>query len=213
MKTTLDFNCVIDLENKESLNSNLYSIIQLQEKGNIELAIPGISASERFKAGQKISNFSEFQKRIQKLSVREIEILKPMGIWNFTFYGWCIWGGIEMENLDRAIHETLFPNIPFIWREYAQKNDLDPENQEVKGKWRNARCDSISLWCHIYYQREIFITRDNNFLKTKKERLIKLGAKSICTPDEALVTLNSVLEARASCDSLTPEEITIVDAS
>lgn len=193
MKTTLDYNCVIDLENEEYENSSLYSIIKLHEKGNIELAVPGISASERFKAGAKISNFSEFLKRIQKLSVREIEILKPMGVWNFTYYGWCIWGSVEMVQLDREIHETLFPNIPFNWREYAQQNDLDPENQEIKGKWRNARCDSISLWCHIHYQRDIFITRDNNFLKTKKEKLIRLGAKSINTPDDALKGMDSVL--------------------
>jgi len=43
------------------------------------------------------------------------------------------------------------------------------------------------MWCHIHYGSDIFVTRDQDFLKHSiKSRLEALGAKKIATPEDAL---------------------------
>lgn len=103
---------------------------------------------------------------------------------NLCFLGYCILSSDELEKLDKEIHSILFPRIPYEWKEYAKINGLDINDPSPK--WINLRCDVISMWCHIYYKNDIFITSDNNFFRINKYRkLLALGAGKIMTPKDA----------------------------
>lgn len=184
MKLTFDFNCIISIENKENTASHLINLIELHNNGKISIYVPAISANEKITSGNYANNISGFKKRLMKLSKRPIEILAPMLYLGISFFDYSIFGNNEMENLDKEIHNTLFPNIPYYWADFVKLeggnlNQLDP-------KWMNPRCDSISMWCHINYGNDIFVSNDNNFFKkVKYHKLIKLGAKEILKPIDA----------------------------
>jgi hypothetical protein len=60
---------------------------------------------------------------------------------------------------------------------------MPPEGLDslIGTKWLNRLCDAHSLWCHIHYKNELFLTSDGNFMKkTKLPRLLALGAGRIC---------------------------------
>jgi hypothetical protein len=190
MDVTFDTNCLVDLELKEGAVGELSAIIAAHEEEKITISVPGIGASERLKDGTFAKNFSLFQQRINKLTKRQFEILKPPLYLGLAYFNWAILAGDTMIDLERQIHQILFPEIHFIWADHAIAHGLDP-NQAVEEhnkewiKWRNRKCDTLSLWCHIYYNKDVFVTRDKNFHKaTKKAALEKLGAKCILLPTE-----------------------------
>ncbi len=185
LKITLDFNCIISLEKGENTSSAIYELIGIHDNGKIDISVPAISGNEKLPNGEYADNINAFISRIKKLSIREIEILKPMAMWDMCFWDYCLWSDDQMDELARKIHTILFPTFPYDWKEYSEKNHLDIS--KLTPQFRNKRCDVISLWCHIYYQHDIFITSDKNFLrKAKLESLHILGSKKILTPKDAL---------------------------
>jgi hypothetical protein len=187
---TFDMNCLVDLEKNEGAAVELRSIVVAHNLGQLAISIPGIGASERLKDGTFAPNFSLFQQRINRLATRKFEILRPPFHLGLAYLDWMILGGDETIELEYKIHEILFPKISFEWTDHARACGLDPdqaarERRKEWLKWRNRKCDTLALWCHIYYDKDAFITRDGNFHKsTKKSRLEKLGAKCIVFPKE-----------------------------
>jgi hypothetical protein len=156
MKTfTLDHNVIIDLEEKREPNySALCKILNLRFN---QMAITAVSASEN----PPISNFRKFKEKIvairEFVNIKDNQILKPMIIYNFTFYDWSIWGNKSMSRLIKDIKKVLFPGMgPVI-------SDLN--NRKI----RNQFADIMTFWCHIYYRRDTFITTDTNFHKKVKK--------------------------------------------
>lgn len=190
MKITFDTNCLVDLELNEGAVSELRRLVASHDTGQIEISVPGIGASERLTDKTFAENFAVFRQRIQELAKREFEILKPPAYLDLTYLDWAIFGGDATIELERQIHEILFPEIKFKWSDHAETHGLDPNQAaDVQHKewikWRNRKCDTLALWCHIYYDKDVFVTRDRNFHKTtKKQSLVKLGAKAIQYPSE-----------------------------
>ena len=110
-----------------------------------------------------------------------------MGIWDVTFWDYSLWADQPMEELARQIHDVLFPLIDFAYAIYLSKNP-GMDSNEAYYKWRNAKSDVFTLWSHIYYGGDVFVTTDKNFHKaTKNPRLIALGAKEILTTQDAVL--------------------------
>lgn len=174
-RITLDTNSLIDLEEGHKRAAYLERIIKGWRRGEVEIAVVAISASERLKNGKYASSFEEFQRRLERLGLHGIDILKPMVYLDITFWDYCLYSDGTMENLERQINTILFPTIPFHLPKGA--------DDRMSRKWLNAKCDVQLMWAHIWYQRDIFVTSDKNFHKrSKRPRLIKLGAKHIETP-------------------------------
>ncbi|MFA5360531.1 MAG: hypothetical protein WC320_00965 [Candidatus Paceibacterota bacterium] len=170
MTITLDTNCLIDLEEKRNGYVSIEKITNASKRKKLDVAIVAISAIDK-----KIhSNFSEFQQWLENLGLSHLTILKPLAYTNISFVNWCVVGGGILTELDHKIHDILFQNLP-----YSLPSD------DLMSKWVNAKADVLIMWAHIWNRREIFITRDKNFLKdTKKQKLEKLGAGTILTPEE-----------------------------
>jgi hypothetical protein len=184
MRIILDFNCIIALENGEESAGYLRKLISLHDQNEIDLCVPAISGVEKLPNGDYSKSLSDLQNRLKKLSRRPLEILDTMAYLGMWFLGHGIFGNDELIELDKEIHNILFPEIPCEWDEYLKLCEADPDYSLEK--WKNVRCDVISMWCHIYHKTDIFISSDNNFSKsTKVQSLKKLGANKILKPKEA----------------------------
>ena len=171
MRVTLDTNCIVDLELVRQPASALKKLIIASSEGIVKLMVSGISASEKSKGGGYSLTFSDFQALLSKVGLDGAEVLMPIGYYGVTYYNFCLYPSDEMLTLERKIHEILFPKL-----------DLE---DTANSHWRNAKCDVLGMWCHIYYKGDIFVTGDRNFHKeSKKPRLIALGAKEIVKPKE-----------------------------
>ncbi len=180
LNVTLDTNCIIDLEENRPNAIYIKELIRFHINKKINLKVIGISASELTKRKTYSSDISEFKEKLNLVSLDNVEILKPIGYWGITFWNWCLWSGDELLKLEKKIHNILFPNIPF------ELNNTD-KNSRLYKKWRNAKCDVQAIWCHIWYKGDIFVTNDQNFLKkTKKEKLIIIGAREILYPKDVV---------------------------
>lgn len=191
INVTIDTNFLIDFENQAASVDSLRVLCDAHRAGAIELRIPAISASEIQVEGRQITNFSEFVTLLKQLSLDDLKIVHPIGIHGLTFWGVALWGGDEMALLDRQIHEVLHPNIPVDYATHCKALGIPSDTVPIEKKWRNARCDALMLWCHIYHQGDWFVSRDKNFFKqSKKQRLIDLGAKRLMTPLEAATEIS-----------------------
>jgi len=190
---TFDTNCLVDLELYEGAVDELRRLVTAHDAERITINVPGIGASERLTDGTFARSFSLFENRLRKLANREFEILKPPIYWDIAYFDWAILGGDETIKLEQQIHVVLFPETHFEWSEHAMASGLDP-NQAAMDlhkewiKWRNRKCDTLARWCHVFYEKDIFVTRDGNFHKTTKKRsLEQLGAKRILYPDQVFI--------------------------
>ncbi|MBD3359572.1 MAG: hypothetical protein GF365_02595 [Candidatus Buchananbacteria bacterium] len=169
---TLDHNAIIDLEEKREQNYLYLSNFLIQ---NFEqLSITAVSASEN----PPIRNFSDFKNKILSISelknIKDEQILKPLGIYDFSYYDWCLLGdgpGQPMIKLKEDIISILFPNL------------LPIHNLDYKA--RNNLADVMTFWCHVYHKKKIFVTSDNNF--HKKSEKLKIIAKNFHGNDIQIV--------------------------
>jgi hypothetical protein len=189
LKISLDTNLLIALENNESTANSIKMLNEKHKKKEIIIRITAISASEKQHIDKSYSlNFSVFKDRLSKLGLSDLELLKPPGYSDITYYDHCIYPDKATIDLEKNIHNILFPTIEFFYTDYFKKNN----SREAEKKWKNKKCDVLCLLSHIYYKGNIFITTDRNFFKkTKKDNLIKLGAKEILTPEELINKLQS----------------------
>ncbi len=172
------------MEKEESSAKYLNGLLSLHDECQLDVFVPAISGNEKLTNGVYSSSIKQFVNRLQKLSNRKIEILKPIMYLNLCFLDYCILSSDELEKLDKEIHRILFPRIPYEWKDYAKNNGLGIN--DLSPKWVNPRCDVISMWCHIYYKNDIFITSDKNFFRENKyDKLLALGAGKIMSPEKA----------------------------
>lgn len=157
MKYTLDTNCIIDLEEKREGYQYLQEMMSDFKKGNLDLSIVAISASENQKGGLPSRTFEDFEKKIVAAGLDGVNILIPMGYWDVCYWDRFMWGGDP--ELEKKIHNILFPGTPI---ENPEKFSYSER------KWRNNKCDVQVAWSHIYYKQNILVTRDGNFHKNKR---------------------------------------------
>jgi len=190
---TLDTNCVISLDEDRPAAPAIRRLAEAHVTGKADVAVVAIMASEKQRPKRYIEDFQVFEHRLQRLSIAHLRLLLPMSYFGVTFWGHGLWSYANMQALERNIHQILFPNVEFIWQDYCQSNELDPASSSTASplgnKWRNAKCDVLAIWSHLHHGRDVFVTTDGNFHKTKKPALLALGARRIECPEGAAVLL------------------------
>jgi hypothetical protein len=179
----MDTNCIYDVDEQRPDAAAILRFVDMHVAGTASVAVVAIAASERQKGGKAIENFAAFRERLSKLGLGQLEILKPMGYYDVTFFDESLFCGPEMVALERAIHEILFPDFPFLSKD-LECIARDPDHAKtLKVKWRNRKCDVQTIWSHIHAGRDVFVSSDPNFHKaSKKTKLVDLGAKQIVYP-------------------------------
>jgi hypothetical protein len=186
-KLTFDWNCIIDLDEDRPSAPCLRELLALHAEGKAVVRLVAVSASENQRDGSYLRNFGAFQARLASLCLEHLELLKPPWYLGVGFLGWVVLSGEEIQALEQRIHRVLFPNQPLSLQECLDNARAGQDREVIEREWRRDKCDVLSLWCHIWYEGDVFITGDKNFHKaTKKPALIKLGAKSIRRPCETL---------------------------
>jgi len=195
MKITLDNNCLISLKNKDGEHAAIRALVDLHPN-KIALYIPAIAASENQQGDVSRTNFAQFQEFLAEIGCERCELLKPMLYWDICYWDYAILTDEQMVSVEQKIHNILFPNIHFIYSKYCKSSALDPDDAVNARKWIRAKCDVQAIWCHIHNNNDIFVTQDNNFhKKTKKQKLLALGAQEILRPSECLSKLKRATNA------------------
>lgn len=177
---TMDTNCVIDIEDDRTDAVYAQALLRAHDEGRAKVAIVAIAASENAQPGRtQPATFSEFEGRLAALGLTRLELLLPVGVWDVTFWGQCLWGSPEIDAQLAAIHQVLFPNFSMDRTVYAD----DPVQYR---RWKSRLCDVLTFWAHVNNGRDIFVTNDGEFHKqTKCPRLEELGSCKILHPHEA----------------------------
>ncbi len=192
LRLTLDTNAIIDLEEERPAATHLRRLLELHATGRVRLSVVGIAASERRQDGTYPTNFGEFQAKLDKVALGDVEILRPPWILGVTYLEWSILTSESVHEELEQISAVLFPGMGFSPDAYRARRELDSETVPTETTWRNHRYDVVALWSHIHYEGDVFVTSDRNFHKvTKRPQLIALGAGNILRPEEAIVVANS----------------------
>jgi hypothetical protein len=184
VKITLDTNCLIDLDEQREGYVAVKDLIDIASESAMQIAVLGISASEKRKDGQAPATFNDFKNRLSFLGLSHVQILKPIGFWGVTYRDNCIYCSEEMKCLHENIMDLLFANSPYRYN--------DPNgSKDYNAKHYNRLVDGQALWAHVWNKRDVFVTRDKNF-HSKQSGLIELGVGAILTPEETIRTISNL---------------------
>lgn len=173
-KITVDRNLIIAVQNNEPEKSVMMQIFKAHNAGRLSV---GISASNRVENqldGVEIQGLDSFLNDCKTVGLQNPEVLDypldwEMGLWEH--------GTISTDAyaLELTIHEILHPTAPTFL------SDSQPDY--VRRRVRNRKCDVFAMWSHIWFERDVFLTKDKRFIK-RRVRLEKIGAKGIFLPHE-----------------------------
>lgn len=161
----------------------------MHDDKKIKLRITAISASEQRPDKTYVSHFNDFKHRLAIIGLGKVEILNTILYVGLGFVGHSLVGGGKLEELERKIQRIMFPTIELQFKDFCQKRSLKLDDKKAWHRWVNKKCYVLTLWSHIWYEGDIFVTRDTNFHR-KAEKLIKLGAGKILTPVETLMLIS-----------------------
>lgn len=176
MKLTLDHNVVIDLANG---SANIACLREMLADERHQAYVVEIGASEMRQRGIRPDRFDLFEELLDEAGIRGLPRLMPMMIWDVTFWDHGLWSDDVMSNRANEIEAILFGESPPI--EIAGEAEDSPKF----AAWLNRICDVQTMWCHLHYGNDVFVTSDHNFHKaTKLPRLVAMGAGRISKPGE-----------------------------
>jgi hypothetical protein len=83
---TLDTNCIYALAKGEPDAVFVRSLADAHRTGTARVALVAISASENHPGGGTLTDFAQFQANIARVGLGHLEELKPLAIWDVTFW-------------------------------------------------------------------------------------------------------------------------------
>jgi hypothetical protein len=176
MKVTLDHNCIIDLAKGTATGRLIRAVV---DNSKHQCFIVDIGASEARELGVKPDRYDLFEELLSQAGVQLLPRLSPLMVWDITFWDKALWADDKSESEVNAIGEILFA------KSWTLSNGADSFDSLAGKKWLNKVCDVQTMWCHLHYNNDMFLTSDQNFMKaTKLPKLIALGAGRICSPGE-----------------------------
>ncbi|MEO9463899.1 MULTISPECIES: hypothetical protein [Alphaproteobacteria] len=197
MKLTLDWNCVIEVEEGRPQANRVTELIRLHRFGCFEVALLAASASENTKSKRFPGNANVFKARIASLGWQDLPLVPMPSIFGLSYFDFCYFVG-DGEKFERdmdAIWRVIAPSIP---REPVDHLPVgkhmtdDAIQSEELSKWRNTWCDVISAYSHIHEGRDIFVTNNTKDFQKNAKELAKLGMMHISTPTDALANVEQI---------------------
>ncbi|WP_132693091.1 hypothetical protein [Rhodovulum steppense] len=192
-KLTLDWNCVLAVENGEVQGRHLEELVTLHRAGQVQTALLQTSASENMRGTRGFpGSYDLFEGRLEKLGWEDLPRLPTPGVWGLTFWDRFYWVDQEVyERLTEELWHIMFPNLQFFVEEWSAKNG-EPSGDDFAGpefaRFRNAWCDVHSAYCHIEENRDLFISMNTRDFQTNGQSLRALGLMAV-TPEEALAVI------------------------
>lgn len=190
MKLTLDWNCVIEVEENRPQASTVRDLISRHRKGRFEVALLAASASENSKSKRFPGNATLFVKRVSALGWSDLPLVLMPGVIGLSYLEFCFYvGDAEQFQKDMdALWQVIAPNVPKRPVDHLPEGiplSDDTIQSEYLWKWRNTWCDVVSAYSHIYAGRDIFVTNNTRDFQNNAEKLSSLGMRCITSPTEA----------------------------
>ncbi|WP_170419147.1 hypothetical protein [Ruegeria atlantica] len=197
MKLTLDWNCVIEVEENRPQAENVTELIKFHRLGHFEVALLAASASENTKSKRFPGNANVFKERISALGWQDLPLVPMPGIFGLSYWGfsYIVGDGEKFERDRDAIWRVIAPLVPRKPADHLPDGKLmtdDAIQSEELSKWRNTWCDVISAYSHIQQGRDVFVTNNTKDFQKNASELAKLGMKHISTPAEALAIVERI---------------------
>lgn len=187
---TFDTNCVIDVDEARNAKADVLKLVRAHREGKVDAAFVAVSASERQKGDTYLETYNDFLARLQNLDLEDIPQIHGMAYCDISYWDHALWASPDDTELERRIHEVLFPKIDFNFADFARTSGIEPtdtKSPEAK-RWRNAWCDRQMIWSHMHHRRTQFVTSDRNFKALEKQGLIEI--ETILTPQECVEKLD-----------------------
>lgn len=194
MKLTLDWNCVIEVEEDRPQAAHVTDLVARHRQGQFEVALLAASASENSKSKQFPGNASLFKDRVSALGWDDLPIVPMPGIFGLSYWDFCYYVS-DRDKFHRemdALWNVIAPKVPKSPSEHLPTETAWTDQalqSEGLAKWRNTWCDVISAYSHIYEGRNVFVTNNTRDFQDNSEALSRLGMKHIFTPSETLAGL------------------------
>ncbi len=200
MKLTLDWNCIIEVEENRPQANHVNELISFHRMGRFEVALLAASASENNKSKRFPGNASAFKDRVAALGWQDLPLVPMPGVFGLSYWDfcYCVEDGEEFERDRDAIWQTIAPSVPREPVDHlaeGQKVTDETIQSEELAKWRNIWCDVISAYSHIHEGRDVFVTNNTRDFQKNAGKLFKLGMKHISTPAMALATIEQIAKA------------------
>jgi len=200
MKLTLDWNCVIEVEEGRPQANCVTELIRFHRLGRFEVALLAASASENTKSKRFPGNATVFKERISSLGWQDLPIVPMPGIIGLSYWDFCynVDDGEKFERDRDAIWRVIAPSIPRDPIDHlplGQQITDDAIQSEELSKWRNTWCDVISAYSHIHEGRDVFVTNNTSDFQRNASDLAKLGMLHISTPTDALTMVEQIRTA------------------
>lgn len=195
MKLTLDWNCVIEVEEQRPQARFVSELVFLHRAGDVEVALLAASASENSKSKRFPGSASLFFKRIRALGWMDIPLVPMPAIIGLSYLDCCfiVGDGEEYRRDMDALWNVIAPKVPRRISEYLLPGMSLPDamiQSEALWRWRNAWCDVVSAYSHIHAGRDVFITNNTKHFQKNFEKLADLGMRRISTPSEFCSRMN-----------------------
>jgi hypothetical protein len=186
---TLDTNCIIDIADRRPAAPHILALADAHQQGTADVALVAVSASERQPDDMYLSTYEDFQARVFGPGLSHLTELRGMAYFDLSYWDHALAVEKAMEDREREIHSVLFPNIAFLWSDFAAAAEISGGsfNCSAARRWRNAFCDRQMYWAHDHARRDVFVTSDRNF-----DRLVghvSFPAAQVARPDQAVALL------------------------
>lgn len=164
---TLDTNCMIAVVNGEPEAASVMALTQAHIDGKADVAVAAVSASERQPGDTYLDSYEVFRTRLAELGMDRLGEVHGLAYADLSYWDHALYSSDELQAREERIHRALFPNIPFLWRDFATAAaiPLDGVKSAEAKRWRNAWCDRQMFWAHHNAGRDVFVTSDRNFAK------------------------------------------------
>lgn len=197
MKLTLDWNCVIEVEEGRPQASYVQDLVSAHRNCEIEVSLLAASASENTKSMRFPGNASIFKKRVALLGWEDLPMVLMPGIWGLSYWDFCFFVG-DGESFERdmdALWKIIAPKVPRKPLDHVTVGQTLDDNwlqSEALSKWRNTWCDVISAYSHIHAAQNIFVTNNTRDFQDNAIALAALGMEHITTPAKTLSLLETL---------------------
>ena len=194
MKLTLDWNCVIEVEEDRPQAAYVTDLINSHRNGQFEVALLAASASENTKSKRFPGNAGIFLERVSALGWEDLPLVRMPCVWGLSYWNFCYYvgDGEKFERSMNALWYVIAPNIPRKPSEHLPPGmgmlDDTIQSEQLR-KWRNTWCDVISAYSHIQEGRDIFVTNNTKDFQKNFEKLSELGMNHISTPAETVAAV------------------------
>ena len=200
----LDWNCIIELEEKRKYAPALQQIQRWYRQGKIALCIAGPSRLENHRSESRgVYNDQEWTEKLRNVGLEGIE-LRPAGPRFFTY------PGLD-PILIREIHNRVFPDVPFSFQDYAALKNVElpersifftfpqslqeefeqetPEQRKLRRKWNNRKNDALSLYAFATWSTpdDVFVSADTGDVIKKRELLKAPYHVMIAEPTDVVI--------------------------